>query len=108
MGQSCTNRAGSPWRCGQRAALALDDMLGARTVRCDRRGEDRYGRVLASCRVGDTDVNAWLVEQGWAVAYRRYSVEYVPQEDRARAAGRGIWAGPFDEPEAWRIAHPRR
>jgi endonuclease YncB( thermonuclease family) len=39
------------------------------------------------------------------VAYRRFALDYVPQEDAARGAQRGIWAGPFDMPEAWRAAH---
>lgn len=59
-------------------------------------------------RVGGTEVNAWLVEQGFAVAYRRYSDAYAAHEARARTARRGLWAGTFEEPEAWRIAHARR
>lgn len=38
---------------------------------------------------------------------RQYSKNYVPLEDAARAAGRGIWNGSFELPEKWRKEHPR-
>src|SRR5689334_1300076 len=54
-GQTCeTGR--QTYRCGQRAALALDGLLEGRTVRCKPTGSDRYHRILARCRAGDTDV----------------------------------------------------
>ena len=36
-----------PYRCGQQAALALADRIGERTVHCQERDTDRYGRVVA-------------------------------------------------------------
>ena len=36
-----------------------------------------------------------MVASGWAVAYRRYSLDYVADEDAAR---RNIWSGDFDMP----------
>jgi len=59
---------------------------------------DRYDRVVSQCFVGHVDVNEWLVAQGLALAYRRYSRAYVGAEDEARAAGRGVWAGTFEPP----------
>ena len=90
------------WRCGQRAALALQDLIGRRTVTCDERDVDRYGRIVGRCLVGEVDINKWLVAQGLALAYRRYSNDYVAAEDAARAAGRGMWAGTFEPPWEWR------
>ena len=101
-GQSCLNTAGQNWRCGQKAALALQELIGRRTVRCDQRDIDRYGRIVGRCLVGDLDVNEWLVVQGLALAYRKYSRDYVAAEDEARAAGRGMWAGSFEPPWEWR------
>ncbi|HZA65683.1 MAG TPA: hypothetical protein VE592_01970 [Geminicoccaceae bacterium] len=40
--------------------------------------------------------------QGLALAYRRYSRDYVAAEDEARVAGRGMWAGTFEPPWDWR------
>ena len=103
--QPCLDAGGRTWRCGQRAALALQDLIGRRTVTCDDRDVDRYGRIVGRCLVGEVDINKWLVAQGLALAYRRYSLDYVAAEDEARAAGRGMWAGTFDPPWDWRRRH---
>jgi endonuclease YncB( thermonuclease family) len=100
--QTCLDLAGREWRCGQAAALALQDLIGRRTVTCDERDVDRYARIVGRCLVGEVDINEWLVAQGLALAYRRYSLDYVAAEDEARAAGRGMWAGTFDPPWEWR------
>lgn len=99
--QMC-DRHGQAWRCGQRAALALADWIGSRPVACRSRGKDRYGRLLARCSVAGADMQAWLVLNGHALAYRRYSTDYVPQEERAQAAGAGLWSGRFIAPWDWR------
>ena len=101
-GQTCLDAAGRNWRCGQRAALALQDLIGRRTVTCDERDVDRYGRIVGRCLVGEVDINGWLVAQGLALAYRRYSRDYVAAEEEARASGRGMWAGTFELPWEWR------
>ncbi|WP_255744440.1 thermonuclease family protein [Aliiroseovarius sediminis] len=49
-------------------------------------------------------MNAWLVREGWAVAYRRYSRDYIRDETEARSARRNIWSGRFDMPWDWRRA----
>jgi endonuclease YncB( thermonuclease family) len=77
-------------------------LIGRRTVSCDERDVDRYGRIVGRCLVGDLDINEWLVAQGLALAYRRYSLDYVAAEDQAREAGLGMWAGKFEPPWEWR------
>ena len=64
---------GEPYRCGQRAALASSDLLGSRTVHCAQTDVYPWGRSLAECSVERQDPGAWMVEQGWAIAYRQYS-----------------------------------
>lgn len=96
--QVCTRHDGQRWRCGQQAALALDDRIGQRTVQCRQQDTDRYGRVVAECFAGGESLNRWLVAQGWAVAYRQFSTAYVGDEARARRAGAGIWSGDFTPP----------
>jgi endonuclease YncB( thermonuclease family) len=93
---------GQRWRCGQQAALALADQIGTRNVTCRDRGTDRYGRTLAICTLGDLDLNGWMVLEGWALAYRRYSLAYVGLEEGAQAARRGMWRGRFVAPWDWR------
>lgn len=101
-GQRCTRPDGGAWRCGRDAAFALDDLVQGRTVTCRVQDNDRWGRVVAVCRIGQLDLGRWMVEQGFATAYRRYSLDYTSAEDEARSARRGIWVGNFDSPESWR------
>ncbi|WP_119419756.1 thermonuclease family protein [Desertibaculum subflavum] len=102
--QTCKDDRGGSHRCGQRAALALSNKIGERPVACAPRGTDRYQRIIAVCHLGGEDLNAWLVSVGWAIAYRRFSTDYVSHEDAAREAKRGLWAGTFTPPEEWRRA----
>lgn len=99
--QTCLDN-GKLWLCGQRASRALADRLAGRSVDCKETAEDRYGRIVAVCRLGGGDLNAWLVAEGWALAYRRYSSAYVGEEASAKAARRGIWRGDFVAPWDWR------
>lgn len=111
MDQVCHRGAPlAPYRCGLVAAAALRKMIDGREMTCepvvqaDGGTTDRYGRVIASCGVGGIDIGGWLVERGLARAFVRYSPVYLPQEDRARAAGVGAWAGPHMAPWEWRQA----
>jgi endonuclease YncB( thermonuclease family) len=81
--------AGARYRCGQRAALALSDRIGGANVSCEQKDKDHYGRTVAVCSPRSEDLNAWLVKQGLALAYRQYGKDYVSQENEARAARRG-------------------
>lgn len=100
--QECIRADGTSWRCGQQAALALSDRIGRATVRCEPRDRDRYGRVVAVCFKGTEDLNRWMVATGWVVAYRKYSLDYVADEERAKRAKIGIWSGSFEMPWDWR------
>jgi endonuclease YncB( thermonuclease family) len=90
------------WPCGRRAAFALSDLIGEKPLRCEPRDRDRYGRTVAMCFLSELDVNEWMVRQGWAVAYARYSTAYVEVEATARAARRNIWSGEFTRPDEYR------
>jgi endonuclease YncB( thermonuclease family) len=83
----------------------LANHIASGTVSCDQRDIDRYGRTVAVCYLGSEDVNAWMVAQGWALAYRHYSKNYVAQEETARSAKTGLWAGAFVPPWEWRAAN---
>ena len=101
--QLCKQADGSIWACGRAASAAMGDIVaGAARLRCELLYTDRYGRLVMRCFAGETDIARALVAQGLAVAYRRYSEDYVDAEDRAAAAGRGMWQGPFDMPWDWR------
>ena len=59
-------------------------------------------RLIANCFVDGYNVNARLVYKGLALAYRKYSKQFIPEEDKARVAKRGMWAGEFVAPWDWR------
>jgi endonuclease YncB( thermonuclease family) len=103
-GQSC-RALGKDYRCGQRAALALSDKIGSQLVECQPRDRDRYGRVVGMCFAAGEEINAWMVAQGWALAYRHYSHDYVSQEQSASNAKLGMWRGEFEPPWDWRHSH---
>ncbi|MCW3783916.1 thermonuclease family protein [Defluviimonas salinarum] len=100
--QRCRRPDGSAWRCGRDAAFALADRIGRAPVTCDIRDIDRYGRLVGICFGNGEDLNAWMVRNGWALAYRRYGTDYVGEEAEASAARRGIWAAEFMAPWDWR------
>lgn len=102
--QLCQDAAGKDYRCGQVAALALADKIGAAPISCEPRDTDKYGRTVAVCSKGTEDLNAWMVSQGHAIAYRQYGTDYVQAEAVAKASKLGIWAGTFQEPSDWRRA----
>ena len=99
--QTC-RAEGRRWACGEQATHALTDRIGSQTVQCEERDRDSYGRIVAVCQLAGQDLNAWLVAQGWALAYRRFSEAYVTEEAAAEAAGLGIWRGQFVAPWDWR------
>jgi endonuclease YncB( thermonuclease family) len=100
--QQCRDAVGKFYRCGQVAALALDGWLNSNPVTCKIEDKDRYGRFLGQCFVRGTSVQEWLVTNGHALAYRSYSKEYVPAEEKAHAAMAVIWAAQFVNPWEWR------
>lgn len=99
--QICVS-GGTKYRCGQKAALALSDRIGRGSVTCEAKDTDRYGRLVAVCFKGQEDLNGWLVSEGLAVAYRRYSQDYVSREVQARSMLAGLWSGEFIMPWDWR------
>ena len=99
--QSC-ERDGLAYACGQAAKHYLEQLIAGQPVSCRSHDHDRYGRDVATCSVGNQDLNAAMVRAGWAVAYRQYSTIYVPLEEEARGQRAGIWAGRFEQPSAYR------
>lgn len=99
--QYCTHK-GKKWNCGQEATFALAYMVSPHWLECKERDRDRYGRIVAVCFTGPYDVGAKMVRQGWALAYRRYSMDYVDEEIAAKRAKVGMWKGEFVKPWKWR------
>jgi endonuclease YncB( thermonuclease family) len=70
------------------------DKIGSKPVRCPERDVDRYGRIVAICDLGELDLGAWLVSEGWALDDARYSGgEYASEQAEAQQHQRGMWRG---------------
>lgn len=96
--QTCRTADGGTWKCGARSSRWMRDLTRGKTLTCRPEGHDRYGRLLALCRDGKTDIAEAMVADGFAVATSRYA----GVEASARKARLGIWQGSFDAPAAWR------
>lgn len=100
--QRCKNANGSSYGCGFIATAELKKKIGHSSISCRGSERDRYGRFLGICYLGELDLNGWMVQNGYALAYRKYSKRYISTEEEARKAGRGLWAGKFVAPWNWR------
>jgi endonuclease YncB( thermonuclease family) len=108
-GEQLCQREGTFWRCGQFCANALDQHIDPQTVTCAGRGRDRYKRVVAVCSIGGQDIALWLVREGCALDFLRYSKgAYAIQQGEAAVARRGMWQGPVEAPWDWRQRKRRK
>lgn len=100
--QTCWNADRVAYPCGRRVAQAVAGFVRDREVSCLAIDVDPYGRTVAKCFVGAVDLGAVLVGAGGAVAYVRFSHDYVAAETLAQARLKGVWSGTFDPPDRWR------
>lgn len=94
--QSCRSFE-RPVTCAPQAALALDFKIGADFVHCLTQARNDDGSITAVCRVGDTDLSAYLLSRGWAMALPDAPFEYAAQEKIARHRGLGVWGLPVEK-----------
>ncbi|NQU56568.1 MAG: thermonuclease family protein, partial [Rhodospirillales bacterium] len=90
------------YRCGEMAPFALAEIIEPHWITCKGETTDRYKRRVAVCFAGPYDINAEMVRRGWAIAYRRYSKDYVDEEEEASSRKVGMWQGEFMKPWEWR------
>ena len=91
------------YSCGQEATNALKIKINEKLVTCKVQDKlDRYKRYIGVCFLGNVDLNKWMVINGYAVAYRRYSKDYIEDENYAKKKKIGLWSSNFIHPEKWR------
>ena len=88
--------------CGIQARQLLINKIGKDKVICIREGKDRYKRTLAECFVNDLSLSRYLVREGYAFAYRKYSKKFINDEDFAKKNNMGMWSMNFEYPWDWR------
>ena len=90
------------WYCGKQSTKELKNLINNQKVECVTNDVDRYNRYIAVCFVNEININQWMVKNGWAIAYRYYSKDYVVEEEYANDKKLGIWKSEFIEPYAYR------
>lgn len=80
---------------GNKARQILSARIIQKHLRIRLYNKDRYGRFIGTLYEKNQDINAWMIEQGYAWAYRKYLGEhnqhYLSLENEARQNKRGLW-----------------
>ena len=90
------------WFCGKQSTNELKKIINNQTVECVVNDVDIYNRYVAICSSNNINLNQWMVKNGWAIAYRYYSKDYIDEEVFALDNNLGIWKSEFIEPYQYR------
>ena len=88
--------------CGVLAKKALLKKIGNKVPKCVIEGKDIYKRILAECFINEKSLSKFLVRNGYAFAYRKYSKKFIQDEEFARKNKLGLWSMKFDYPWEFR------
>ena len=88
--------------CGKISADKLKYKINNKFIICKWTDKDKYNRFIAECFKNKININAWMVRNGYAVAYRKYSKKFISAENIAKKNNSGIWEGKFQMPWDWR------
>ena len=91
--------------CGLTSKQLIINKIGDQKVTCLREGKDQYGRTLAECFVGGDSLSRFLVRQGFAFAYRQYSLKFITDEEFAQQNKLGMWGMDYEFPWDFRRAN---
>ena len=88
--------------CGKISTQKLQKKINNKVITCKILDIDRYKRLIGECYKRNLNLNSWLVSNGYAVAYRKYSKKYISNEINAKNKKKGIWQGKFEMPWEFR------
>ena len=88
--------------CGEISTNKLKNLIDGKDIICKYTNKDIYKRFIAECFKDKTNINSWMVRNGHAVAFRKYSKKFVVQENIAKKNKSGLWSGTFEMPWDWR------
>ena len=84
--------------CGMFAKMLLVKKIGKNTPKCIGKKKDFYKRTLAECFINGESLSKFLVRNGYAFAYRKYSKKFIEDENFAKANKLGMWSMTFQYP----------
>ena len=90
------------WNCGIESTMALKNLILDKEVYCEIIDKDKYKRFVGICYLNNQNINKYMVRNGWAIAYRYYSLDFVEDEKLAKKDKIGLWQGKFQEPYLYR------
>ena len=90
------------WNCGIESKIALENFILKKEVNCEIIDVDQYRRFVGICFLENQNINQYMVRNGWAIAYKYYSLKFVKDEEFAKKNKLGIWQGSFIEPYLFR------
>ena len=90
------------YMCGELSTQKLIKKINNQKLNCNVIDVDRYKRLIGECFKRNINLNSWMVSNGYAVAYRKYSKKYVTDEINAKNNKLGIWQGKFEMPWDYR------
>ncbi|MDC0046398.1 thermonuclease family protein [Candidatus Pelagibacter sp.] len=90
------------YSCGDVSTNALTKKINKEKISCKIIDKDFFNRSIGVCFKGNLNLNSWLVSNGYAVAYRKYSKDYISEELDAKENKKGLWQGKFEMPWDYR------
>ena len=101
INQTCVASEGKV-ACGKISRDLLIEKVTNNKISCTDEGKDFYGRVLGECFVNGESLSSYLVREGFAFAYRKYSNKYIEDEEYAKFNKLGLWSMEFQYPWDYR------
>ena len=101
INQTCVASEGKV-ACGKISRDLLIEKVTNNKISCTDEGKDFYGRVLGECFVNGESLSTYLVREGFAFAYRKYSNKYIEDEEYAKFNKLGMWSMEFKYPWDYR------
>ena len=101
INQTCVASEGKV-ACGKISRDILLTKITNNKISCTDEGKDFYGRVLGECFVNGESLSRYLVREGFAFAYRKYSDKFISDEEYAKSNRLGMWSMKFQYPWDYR------
>ena len=101
INQTCVASEGKV-ACGKISRDILITKVTNNKISCTDEGKDFYGRVLGECFVNGESLSRYLVREGFAFAYRKYSDKFISDEEYAKSNRLGMWSMKFQYPWDYR------
>ena len=101
INQTCVASEGKV-ACGKISRDLLIEKVTNNKISCTDEGKDFYGRVLGECFVNGESLSSYLVREGFAFAYRKYSNKFIEDEEYAKFNKLGMWSMEFQYPWDYR------